>query len=123
MDAAGKRQFLRFLAVGVLNTAFGYGIFVVLVLLKLVPGTSLFIATVAGVFFNYLTTGRLVFAARGVRHLPLFAAVYGLTFLANLWSLKLLLAAGFSAIVAQAVLLPLMVVLSFFLNKVFVFRT
>ena len=118
----GQRQFVKFLFVGVLNTAFGYGLFSLFVLLKLEPGISLFLSTVMGILFNYLTTGRLVFAARGLRQLPYFVAVYGLTFLFNLWSLRFLLSRGLSPFLAQAVLLPLMVAMSFTLNKIFVFR-
>jgi putative flippase GtrA len=119
---AGQRQFVKFLFVGVLNTAFGYGVFSVLVLLKLDAGISLFVSTAMGILFNYLTTGRLVFAARGLRRLPYFIAVYGLTFLFNLWSLRFLLSRGLSPFLAQAILLPLMVAMSFTLNKIFVFR-
>jgi putative flippase GtrA len=118
----GQRQFVRFLVVGALNTAVGYSLFVLFVLLKLGPGTSLALATALGVLFNYMTTGRLVFAARGLGRLPFFAAVYGLTFLLNLWSLRFFLSSGFSPILAQAILLPPMVVLNFALNKIFVFR-
>lgn len=115
-------QFLRFLAVGVLNTLFGYGVFGALVLAHMEPGLALFIATVAGVIFNYFTTGRLVFAASGMGRLPRFAAVYGLTFLVNLWSLRELTAAGLSPLLAQAIMLPVMVILTFVLNKLIVFR-
>jgi putative flippase GtrA len=117
-----QRQFARFLAVGLLNTAVGYSIFALLVMLKLDPGAALFVATALGGLFNYFTTGKLVFLARGFGSLPLFLAVYGLTFLVNLWSLKMLLAAGLVPIAAQAILLPLMVVLGFALNKILVFR-
>ena len=48
--------------------------------------------------------------------------VYGLTFLANLWSLKALISAGLSPLLAQAVLLPVIVVVTFILNKFLVFR-
>ena len=118
----GHRQFVIFLIVGVLNTGVGYGLFVLFVLIKLRPGISLFLATALGVLFNYLTMGRLVFAARGLGRLPYFVAVYGLTFVLNLWSLRFLLSAGFSPILAQAILLPLMVVLNFALNKLLVFQ-
>ena len=117
-----QRQFVRFLFVGLLNTGFGYGVFVLLVLLKLTAGVALFIATILGVLFNYMTTGRLVFATKGLGRLPYFAAVYGLTFVLNLWSLHFLASEGFPPILAQAILLPLMVALSFMLNKIFVFR-
>ena len=117
------RRFVRFLVVGALNTLFGYGVFSLLVLTGLGAGLSLFVATVLGVLFNYVTTGRLVFAARGLGRLPWFVAVYGLTFLINLWSLKGLASAGFSPFLAQALLLPFVTILAFVLNKTFVFRT
>jgi putative flippase GtrA len=116
------RQFVRFLAVGGLNTLFGYGVFSLLVLAGLAPGVALLVATVLGVLFNYFTTGKIVFSAQGLGRLPWFAAVYGLTFLANLWSLKALISAGLSPLLAQAILLPVMVVVTFILNKFLVFR-
>lgn len=115
------RQFLRFLAVGGLNTLFGYGVFSLLVLAGMAPGLALLIATVLGVLFNYCTTGRIVFAVRGWGRLPRFALVYGLTFLANLWSLNSLIAAGLSPLLAQAILLPVVVIATFALNKFLVF--
>lgn len=118
----GQRQFVKFLAVGVLNAGVGYSLFVLFVLIKMGPSISLLLATALGVLFNYLTTARLVFAARGLGRLPYFVAVYGLTFVLNLWSLRFLLSAEFSPFLAQAILLPLMVVLNFALNKIFVFR-
>lgn len=122
MDVARHRQFLRFLAVGILNTAFGYGIFAMLVLARLEPGLALAVATATGAIFNYFTTGRLVFASAGLGRLPRFVAVYGLTFLINLWSLRSLTAAGLSPLPAQAIMLPVMVILTFVLNKFLVFR-
>ena len=115
-------QFLRFLAIGLLNTLFGYGLFSLLVLSGTAPGVALFVATVVGVLFNYFTTGQLVFAARGIGRLPWFVGVYGLTFLVNLWSLKGLIGTGLPPLAAQAVLLPAITFLTFALNKLFVFR-
>jgi putative flippase GtrA len=118
-----QRQFVRFLAVGALNTAFGFGVYALLVLLKLDPGVALAVATGLGVLFNYLTIRRFVFAAAGLGRLPWFALVYGLTFAANLWSLKLFVGTGLSPILAQAILLPFMVILNYGLNKLLVFRS
>ena len=116
------RQFFKFLAVGALNTLFGYGVFSTLIVLGMNAGLSLFIATLSGVLFNFFSTGRLVFASREIRRLPYFAAVYGLTFLINLWCLKILTATGLRPLLGQAMLLPVVTVLSFALNKIFVFR-
>src|SRR6195952_1656932 len=96
-------QLLRFLAVGALNTLFGYVMFSLLVLAGIAPGWALFIGTLVGLLFNYFPTGRLVFASRGLGRLPWFVAVYGLTFLGNLWSLRSLIAAGLSPLLAQAI--------------------
>lgn len=115
-------QFVWFLAVGGLNTLFGYGVFSLLVLVGLAPGVALLIATMLGVAFNYFTTGRIVFAAKGLGRLPWFIGVYGLTFLINLWSLRFLTSEGLSPFLAQALLLPAIVVTNFALNKLFVFR-
>ncbi len=113
---------LRFLAVGALNTLFGYVMFSLLVLAGVVPGLALFVGTLVGLLFNYFTTGRLVFAARGLGRLPWFVAVYGLTFLVNLWSLRALIATGLSPLLAQAIVLPPVILLTFLLNKLLVFR-
>jgi putative flippase GtrA len=115
-------QFLRFLAVGGLNTLFGYGLFSLLVLATVTPGVALFAVTVAGILFNYFTTGQLVFLARGLRRLPHFAAFYLLTFFFNLWSLRLLQSHGVSPLLAQALLLPVLVILTFAGNKFLIFR-
>ena len=81
-DIAGRLlggHFFRFLAIGVLNTLVGYGLFSLLVLIRLAPGVALLVATVLGVLFNYFTTGQLVFATKGVGRLPWFLAVSGVT--------------------------------------------
>ena len=46
----------------------------------------------------------------------------GLTFLVNLWSLRGLIATGLSPLLAQAIVLPLGILLTFLLNKLLVFR-
>lgn len=117
-----ERLFVRFLAVGLLNTLFGYGVFGLLVVAGLAPEVALLIATVLGVLFNFVTTGRMVFASRDWRRLPFFAAIYGITYLVNLAGLRGLMVLGVGPLIAQAILLPLVVLLSFALNKLLVFR-
>jgi len=45
-----SNQLVRFLLVGGVNTAFGYGIFTILVLLSVAPGVALLIATALGAY-------------------------------------------------------------------------
>lgn len=116
------RRFARFLVVGVINTLFGYGIFAALVTAGLESALALALATVAGVIFNYFTTGKLVFANNGAAMLPRFIAAYCLSYAANLAMLKGLERAGIDTLIAQALCLPPTVLLSFALLRWFVFR-
>ena len=76
MSRAG--ELARFLATGLLNTAFGYGLYAGLVWLGLPYIPALVVATVAGVMFNFFTYGRLAFrAVLGAGQFPRFLAGYG----------------------------------------------
>lgn len=72
----GVRRFARFVVVGGLNTAFGYACYALLLWLGVPLEASLLGATVLGLFFNFLTTGRLVFADERGSLLPRFVAAY-----------------------------------------------
>lgn len=122
-DNPHTRQFLRFLVTGVVNTLFGYGVFAVTLLATADHRLALLVANVLGVLFNFLTTGRFVFGSRQLHRLPLFIGGYVVCFLVNLWALDFLHDIGVPAMLAQLVLLPAMVILSFIINKLIVFRS
>jgi len=115
-------QFVRFLLAGFVNAMFGYSIYLLGLLAGARPEVALLIATVAGAVFNYFTTGRLAFAHRDLRRLPLFVATYGVLYVVNAAAIRGLIGAGLRAALAQATLVPLMAVLSFLLFRFFVFR-
>lgn len=112
---------LRFLLVGGLNTLFGYGLFTVLYLGSHRRQVSLVAATAIGALFNFFTTGRLVFADRGYRMLIPFILGYGLVLGANMALLETLTRVGLSALAAQAIAMPVVVVASYLTNRYFVF--
>ncbi|MBF0561309.1 MAG: GtrA family protein [Alphaproteobacteria bacterium] len=116
-------QFVRFLLVGAVNTLFGYSGFALLLWLGLHHPQALTLATAVGILFNFGTTGRLVFANQGWHLLPRFFIGYGVAYGVNLTLLNMLVATGLSAYLTQLTLLPAIVVLSFVINKVFVFRS
>lgn len=115
-------QAIRFLAVGVLNTAFGYVIFAAGILAGLASGIALALAMVIGVIFNFFTLGRLVFDSRDPARLPRFVGVYALTYVVNLILLRLLEGAGVGPLLAQLACLPVTVSLTFLLMRFLVFR-
>lgn len=117
----GFWQFVRFLAVGSLNFAFYYSIFTALHLLDLSPTQCVVIATVVAVLFNFVTTGRMVFGNGRARLLPRFIAVYAVQMILNIASLRVLIGAGVPVLAAEALVIGVLAVLTFFALKRFVF--
>lgn len=117
-----ERSFVRFLFVGGLNTAFGYGVYALLLILKLPDWLALFLATVAGVLFNFKTLGVLVFRNPDNGLIFRFVAVYAVTYLINLGGIRLLGLLHVNSYIAGAVMITLSAVLTYALNRAFVFR-
>jgi putative flippase GtrA len=115
-------RFLRFLLVGGLNTAFGYGIYALGLLLGAHYAVAATISTVLGVLFNFVTTGTLVFDRREGARLHRFVAVYVVTWAIGILMLKVASALGADLYIAGLVLLLPSAGLSFLLLRTFVFQ-
>lgn len=114
---------VRFVLVGGLNTLFGYGLFAAFYLASHHRQISLVAATVVGMVFNFFTTGRLVFANRSGRAAIPFAVGYAAILGLNMALLELLARAGLPTLEAQAVALPIMVAVSYVLNRHVIFAS
>ena len=117
-----RRQFLVFLVVGGLNTAFGYGIYAALIYMGLHYALAVLLATVLGVLFNFKTTGTIVFASQDNSLIVKFFGVYAILFVFNAVFIHILRNFSFNDYVAGAITIPFAAVLSFILNKKLVFR-
>lgn len=115
------QQFVRFLAVGVLNTAFGYGVFALMTWAGLPYPVAIAVATVAGVAFNFFSTGRLVFGQGGARLMPRFVAVYAVVYCVNVAAVAALLRLGLNVYLANALLVLPLALLAYGLQRRFVF--
>ena len=115
------KQFIKFLMVGGINTLFGYGLFALFIFLGFHYAMASFLATVLGILFNFKTTGVLVFQNKDNRLLFRFFGVYGVVFVINVLMLKVLGNVGFDMYIAGALVIVPLAVLSFVLNKLFVF--
>jgi len=114
---------LRFGVAGAVNTAFGFGVYSGLVLVGVPVSLSLLIATVAGVFFNFVTFGAFAFRRLEARRLPRFLVAYALIYVFNLALLKGLQAAsGWGPIAAQLACLVVVAPAAYLLLKAKVFR-
>ncbi len=115
-------EFVKFLAVGVLNTLFGYGCFAFLVFLGVHYSLALLVATVLGVLFNFKSTGYLVFGSRDNRLILRFVATYAVVYAVNVSLLQGLVMAGLDPYLAGAVLILPMAALAFILFRRLVFK-
>ncbi len=120
-DPRELQRFALFIGVGLVNTAFGYGVFALLILGGAGVNGAAIGSTLIGVLFNFRSTGLLVFGSREARLLPRFLLVYGLQCAANMLALRAFGAAHIAALWAEAVILPVLAVATFLLMRRFVF--
>ncbi|MBQ9253951.1 MAG: GtrA family protein [Bacteroidales bacterium] len=140
-------KFIRFLFVGVLNTIVGYLLFVFFIWTGLPRTAALFVSYVLGVCWNYKTTGYMVFENRSNSLILKFFAVYAVMYVVNAVELHLLANSGLYQIIAdfdmqnfgiidkfslserkvgdaigQAIVVLPNAIVTFLLNKTFVFK-
>lgn len=115
-------RFLRFLLVGGLNTIFGYVVYLICLYVGMGVEIALAVTTCIGATFNYFTNSILVFRHRGRNLLPRFLAAYGVVYVVNVVTIRILLATGLGPAIAQAILLPGLAALAYLIFKFFVFK-
>ncbi|TBR36492.1 MULTISPECIES: GtrA family protein [Dyella] len=116
-----KLRFIRFVLVGGLNTLFGFTVYALFVVAHSPTWVALIGGNLAGIVFNFLTTGHFVFLDVSRRRLPRFVAAYLLTYAMNLVLIAWLNKLTYNAIVSQAILTPFMAVVSYVLLSKLVF--
>lgn len=114
--------FVRFILVGLLNSAFGYGCFAAFLYFGLHYSVALLLATVVGVLFNFKSTGALVFGSHNNRLIFRFVGCYAIVYLANIAGIKVFSSQGLAPYIGGAILIVPMAALAFVLNKRFVFN-
>lgn len=114
-------RFVRFLAVGGLNTAFGFGVYALLLALGLHYSLAVAIGTVLGILFNFRSYGSLVFGATEAHRLPRFVGVYAVLYAVNTVGIGALVGIGLSPLAAGLALLLPVALLGYLLNARFVY--
>ncbi len=116
------KQFIRFIIVGVLNTIFGYSLFTLFIYLSFSYPVAVLFSTILGVLFNYKTIGKIVFSSSENKFVP-FISVYIFLYALNVFFLWLFTIFGMTNMyIAGAILLAPLALISYFLNKNFVFN-
>ena len=115
--------FLKFIFVGILNTAFGYLIFAICIFLKCHYTLAVLISTILGILFNFKTTGCLVFKNNNNKLILKFLLVYTATYFFSVGVLWLFSQFGLKNMYINfLVVLPANALLSYYLMKSFVFK-
>lgn len=115
-------QLLRFFVVGGLNTAFGFTVYSIFILLHLHYVVAALLGQICGILFNFKTTGTIVFKNKDNRLIFRFFIVYLVTYLITIGLLKIFHIHNIGSIVAGAIIIIPIALLAFFLNKKFVFN-
>lgn len=115
-------RFIRFLVVGGINTIFGYTVYSIFILLNIHYAFASFLSTICGIIFNFFTTGRIVFRNKNSSLIFRFFLVYGITYLVNVSALSFFNAVRFNMLLAGAIMVFPLAILSYFLNKKLVFN-
>lgn len=114
--------FMRFLVAGAVNTLFGFVVYSLTILAGAAVWLALLAGILAGVAFNFVTTGGYVFRDLSPRRFPRFLLAYLLIYLVNLGLITLLSPWISNVILAQAIVTLPMALASYLLMARFVFR-
>lgn len=114
-------RLIKFFAVGVLNTLFGYSVYVLCIWIGLHYSAAAAVSTTLGVIFNFKSIGILVFGYRDNSKIFKFVSVYGFIYIVNVICLGALTFLGLDAYLAGAILILPLACLSYYLNNRFVF--
>jgi putative flippase GtrA len=115
-------EWMRFVLVGGINTAFGYGVYAAGIYAGAGYAVASAISMIAGVLFNYYTTGGLVFRGASSASLLRFTVCYAVVYLFSVALLAQMDAAGIDPYLAGILVGMPAALLSYLLLKLLVFR-
>jgi putative flippase GtrA len=120
-EAWQRHRWLRFLVTGGINTGFSYGVYALLVYCGLNYALSNLCSLVLGILFSFRTQAAFVFqdAARGL--FMRYVMVWTILYVSNILMIGALIRLGANAYSAGAMAIVPTAVLSYFLQKSFVF--
>ena len=117
-------EFIRFVLVGCLNTAFGFGIYCLMIWLGLSYWWATLVSNVLGVLFNFKTIGILVFKNPDNKLFWRFVSCYVLAYGLNVSIIFLFKHfAGLNDYWSGLIATVFVALFSFFYQKLFVFKT
>lgn len=117
------RQFILFCLVGIINTAFGVGIYCFFIWIGACYQAASLLSTIIGILWNFKTTGAIVFRNKDNRRIFPFFLCYGIMYLANITVIKFFKVMGCNDYCAGALAAIWVAVATYLIQKKFVFAT
>jgi len=117
-----RPQFMRYLAVGAANTGFSILVYWAMLWAGLAVPLASLASLVVGILISFTTQSRFVFDNRDPWKLLPYFIVWSILYAFNLGLIWLLMRCGLDAYAAGFLSTPATVLLSYFLQKAFVFR-
>jgi len=114
-------QFLRFVFVGIVNTTLAYAVYAIALTAGFLYPAASFIALVSGIVVSFISQGKYVFDSLEYRQFWRFLLCWVLMYCVNVCVIRQLVELQFNHYVAGALALPVVAVLSFMVQKHFVF--
>jgi putative flippase GtrA len=119
-----KRQAIKFLIAGIINTLFGYSLYAILIFFGVSFSLALLFSTIAGVIFNFFSFSYMAFS--GIRSGWIFLRFvfsYLIVYLVNAIMLMTLISyGGLNPYMSQIICMPFSVALSWILMNAWVYR-
>jgi putative flippase GtrA len=122
LERAISKRFMKFILVGIINTAFGYSVYALFIYLKMHYSLAVLFGTILGVLFNFKSTGRLVFKVNNNALLARFIVVYVITYVLNVAALSIFNFYRFDLYLAGLLMILPMAVISYVLQSRYVFK-
>jgi putative flippase GtrA len=116
------KKIFKFLAVGLLNTLFGYSCYALLLFAGLHFSVAALFSTILGVLFNFKTIGIMVFNNSNNFLIFKFVGVYCVIYFINIFFLNIFNTYKFNMFLAGAIMVLPMALLSFVFHKYLVFK-
>ena len=117
-----RHQFLRFLIVGTVNTLFSYGIYALLIFVGSHYTFANLAALILGILFSFKTQGHFVFRNSDNRLVGRFFLSFAMIYVATITLIGSFVTIGLNEYFAGAAALPFSSLMSYFVQKFFVFR-
>ena len=114
-------RLLRFIAVGIVNTSFSYGVYAGLLYVGIPYAFANLGSLVLGICFSFMTQSRLVFNNRDNRLFGRYVFFWGCIWVLNILLIKAFMHLGLNAYWAGAVAMVPVVITSYLVQKILVF--